>query len=138
MRPTRNEAHSLATGGGLYGGGGGGDAVLAGLSMVVVGHVDAGKSTLMGQLLVSATAGGGGGSGQGCAVTARQVRKFKEEAAACGKGSFFLAWVMDEGDAERAHGVTIDVASKRLETATKAVTVLDAPGHADFVPKMIR
>jgi elongation factor 1 alpha-like protein len=69
--------------------------------MVVVGHVDAGKSTLMGQLLVSSGV-----------VATKEARRFQKEANAMGKGSFYLAWVMDEGEDERAHGVTIEVAEK--------------------------
>ena len=81
---------------------------------------------LMGQLLVA--------TGQ---VSQRVVHKYKKEAAAAGKGSFYLAWLTDEGSDERSHGVTIEVASKQCETATKTITILDAPGHADFVPAMI-
>lgn len=54
-----------------------------------------------------------------------------------GKASFYLAWVVDEDSSERAHGVTIDVAQKKFSTLSKEVTVLDSPGHADFVPRMI-
>jgi elongation factor 1 alpha-like protein len=67
----------------------------------------------------------------------RTVLKYKKEAAAMGKSSFYLAWLTDEGFDERSRGVTIGVASKHFKTTTKAVTILDAPGHADFVPAMI-
>jgi translation elongation factor EF-1alpha len=132
QRPTEAQAEALATGGGLYGGGGGngGDEAKTtkreAVAMVVVGHVDAGKSTLMGQLLVLSGA-----------VNNRTVHKYRKEATELGKSSFFLAWVMDEDPSERSRGVTIDVASKVLNTASKVVTVLDAPGHADFVPQLI-
>jgi elongation factor 1 alpha-like protein len=96
------------------------------LSMVVLGHVDAGKSTLMGQVLV-----------QLGHVQPRTITKYQKQAADMGKASFALAWVMDEDASERERGVTMDVATKSLTTPKHDVTVLDAPGHADFVPSMI-
>jgi len=123
-RPSQAEASSLASGGGLYATTDHNGKDL--LSMVVVGHVDAGKSTLMGQLLVSSGV-----------IAPRIANKYQAEAASMGKGSFYLAWVMDEGEDERRHGVTIEVAEKFIETPSKMVKILDAPGHADFVPQMI-
>jgi len=96
------------------------------LSMVVVGHVDAGKSTMMGQVLL-----------QLGKVEQRQINKYEKEARDIGKASFFLAWVMDEGTEERMHGVTMDIGTKHIQTPTKDITLLDAPGHQDFIPKMI-
>jgi len=96
------------------------------LSMVILGHVDAGKSTLMGQVLL-----------QLGEVQKRTVQKYQKQAAELGKASFHLAWVMDEDESERERGVTMDVATKFFTTPSHDFTLLDAPGHADFVPMMI-
>jgi len=70
-------------------------------------------------------------------IEKRIVTKYKRLAAEIGKASFALAWIMDEDESERERGVTIDIATKYVATPVHDLTILDAPGHADYVPAMI-
>lgn len=96
------------------------------LNLAIIGHIDHGKSTLVGRLLYETGA-----------VPAHTVEKYKEEAKAKGKESFAFAWVMDSLKEERDRGITIDVAHQRFDTPKYYFTIVDCPGHRDFVKNMI-
>jgi peptide chain release factor subunit 3 len=95
-------------------------------SMVFIGHVDAGKSTICGNLMYLNNV-----------VDARTIQKYKEEAKEKGRDSWWLAYVMDVSDEEKAKGKTVEVGRAQFDTPKKKFTIFDAPGHKNYVPNMI-
>jgi len=96
------------------------------INVVFVGHVDQGKSTTVGRVFFD-----------GGAVSEQQMKKYKEEAEKHGKAGFEFAYIMDNLKEERERGVTINLSYKKLMTQNFEVTIIDAPGHKDFVKNMI-
>ena len=96
------------------------------MNLAVIGHIDHGKSTTVGRLLFETGA-----------VPAHIIENYRKEAAEKGKASFEFAWVMDNLKEERERGITIDIAHKRFDTDKFYFTVVDCPGHRDFIKNMI-
>ena len=95
-------------------------------SIVFIGHVDHGKSTISGNLMYLMGV-----------VDQRTIDKYKQEAKDKGRDSWWLAYVMDVSDEEKAKGKTIEVGRAQFDTKTKKYTIFDAPGHKNYVPNMI-
>ena len=96
------------------------------INIAMIGHVDHGKSTLIGRLLYEA--------GE---IPEHIIEKYRKEAQEKGKATFEFAWVMDKLKEERERGITIDVAHRKFETNKYYITIVDCPGHRDFIKNMI-
>lgn len=97
------------------------------LNLVFIGHVDAGKSTLSGNILYLTDN-----------VDKRTIEKYEQEAKDRNRESWFLAFIMDTNEEERAKGKTVEVGKAFFSTDVKRYTILDAPGHKNYVPNMIQ
>ena len=96
------------------------------LNLAIIGHIDHGKSTTVGRLLFETGA-----------VPQHVIDGYRKEAESKGKATFEFAWVMDNLKEERERGITIDIAHKRFDTTKFYFTIVDCPGHRDFVKNMI-
>ena len=96
------------------------------LNVVFIGHVDAGKSTLGGNLLFITGV-----------VDKRTMEKYEHEAKEAGRETWYLSWALDSTPQERSKGKTVEVGRAYFETLTRRYTILDAPGHKTYVPSMI-
>jgi elongation factor 1-alpha len=96
------------------------------LNLVIIGHIDHGKSTMMGHMLILAGA-----------VSEREARELEKLAKELDRESWSYAFVFDRLKEERERGITIDLAFRKFDTDNYYFTIIDAPGHADFVKNMI-
>ena len=96
------------------------------INIVVIGHVDSGKSTTTGHFIYKM-----GG------VDKRVLERLEKESIALNKPSFHFAYIMDTVKASRERGITIDISLQKFETQNYNVTIIDAPGHKDFIKNMI-
>ncbi|MHC1566108.1 MAG: translation elongation factor EF-1 subunit alpha [Candidatus Syntropharchaeales archaeon] len=96
------------------------------MNLAVIGHIDHGKSTLVGRLLFETKT-----------IDPHIIEQYRKEAEAKGKATFEFAWVMDSLKEERERGITIDIAHQRFDTDKYYYTIVDCPGHRDFVKNMI-
>lgn len=96
------------------------------LSIVFIGHVDVGKSTICGQIMIITEK-----------VDARTIKKYEQEAKEKNRDTWWLAYVMDLNEEERLKGKTVEVGRATFVTEHKRYTIYDAPGHLNYVPNMI-
>ncbi|HUV01865.1 MAG TPA: translation elongation factor EF-1 subunit alpha [Desulfobacteria bacterium] len=96
------------------------------MNLAMIGHIDHGKSTMLGRLLMDAGV-----------IDPHVIDEYRKKAEEIGKGSFEFAWVMDSLKDERERGITIDIAHQRFDTNKYYYTIVDCPGHRDFVKNMI-